>query len=188
MKKDAILPSYTRKPRASKLDPFAEEIQGWFEEEKITFTEAAQRLKTRGCSTSIDNLGRWWRRRRSNALEEQLLDQIEFAGDQCRKLDRAFRKSPAPVIDTLLKVHRVLVLKLNNQANADPKLIALASSAFKPLFEWTRIDMKREELEDAKLERRNEADLKRASEQRDATREGLRPETLEQIEKELKLL
>jgi hypothetical protein len=188
MKRPPNLPSYTRKPRPSKLDPFADEIQGWFEEEKIPFTEAVQRLKTRGCSTSLDNLGRWWRKRRSNALEEQLLDQIEFAGDQCLKLDRAFRKSPAPVIDILLKVHRVLILKLNNQANVDPKLMALASSAFKPLFEWARIDLKREEFEDAKLERRNETELKRAAEQRDATRDGLRPETLEQIEKELRLL
>ena len=114
MNRPPNLPSYTRKPRPSKLDPFAEEIQGWFEEEKIPFPEAVQRLKTRGCSTSLDNLGRWWRKRRSNALEEQLLDQIEFAGDQCLKLDRAFRKSPAPVIDILLKVHRVLILKLNN--------------------------------------------------------------------------
>ena len=188
MKKGSHQPCYTRKPRGSKLDPFAEEIQVWFEEEMITMPEAARRLKARGCSTSIDNLGKWWRKRRSQALEEQLLEQIEFAGDQCRKLDRAFRKSPAPVIDTLLKVHRVLILKLNNQANADPKLMDLASSAFKPLFEWARIDLKKEELEDAKLERRNEADLKRAAEQRNATREGLSPETLEQIEKELKLL
>ena len=98
MKKGTHNLCYMRKPKASKLDPFAEEIQGWFEEEKIPFTEAAQRLKARGCSTSIDNLSKWWRKRRSQALEEQLLDQIEFAGDQCLKLDRAFRKSPAPVI------------------------------------------------------------------------------------------
>ena len=188
MKKGTHHPCYTRKPKPSRLDPFADEIQEWIEEENVTFAEAVRRLKTRGCSISVGNLSKWWHKRRNQALEEQLLDQIESAGDQCRKLDRAFRKSPAPVIDTLLKVHRVLLLKLNNQANVDPKLIDLASSAFKPLFEWARIDMKKEELEDAKLERRNEADLKRAAEQRNATREGLRPETLEQIEKELKLL
>jgi hypothetical protein len=177
-----------RKPRRSKLDPFADEIMVWFEQDKLPMKDAILRLKERGCDVSEDALAIWWKKRRHELLEEQLLNQIESAGDECARLENAFREHPAPAIDTLLKVYRVLVLKLNNQANASPALLQLAANLLKPLLEWSWLDLKKEENADAKLERRNELELKKAAEQRDASRDGLKPETLAQIERELKLL
>jgi hypothetical protein len=177
-----------RKPRRSKLDPYAEEIREWFEEEKVTFPEAIERLKKLGCEVSYDALWIWWKKRRHALYEELLLEQIERAGDECARIESAFSKNPAPAVDTLLKVYKVLVLKLNNEANVSKELLQLAANLLKPLLEMKWMELKKEENEDAKLERRNEMDLRRAAEQRDASREGLRPETLEQIEKELKLL
>jgi hypothetical protein len=171
------------KERRSMFDRFKDELTVWFEDEKITMEEAKDRLAKLGCPCNTGSLYGWWRKQRAKALRETMLEQISQAAEQCAAVEAAFDKNPPPAVVTLINLHRVLVLKLSNEANGlTPAMVHLATSALRPLLDWQQLEDKRRELE---LEEKEE---KLAAEEKAATNEGgLRPETLEKIERELGL-
>lgn len=83
-------------------------------------------------------------------------------------------------LETLIKLHRVLVLKLSLEADARPELLKLAKDLMKPVLDWARLHEKRQDRALAEQERRDQA-------QRETEDRGLRPETLAKIERELNL-
>jgi len=68
-------------------------------------------------------------------LQEDLLNQLAAAAALCRKVEGQLAHNPPPSLDTLLKVHHLLVLKVQAEAEAasetNPKLLKLAADLIK---------------------------------------------------------
>jgi hypothetical protein len=161
----------------SRLETHAEQLEEWFAAEDVTEQEAQARLAKLGCRVSLTQLRQWRERRESRRLQEELLEQIAQGAKHCAELEKEFGQSPPPGIETLLKVYRVLVLKVSNEANGRPELLRLAAGLMRPVLEWAKMDEQRKERELAEQKRRDQG----------AGEGGLRPETLERIEREINL-
>jgi len=123
--------------------------------------------------------------------QERVLDQIAEAARLCHELREHFAAHPAPEMDTIVKLHRVLLLKLSAQTDLAPELLDLVKELIKPVMDWERLEEKRKERELAEKKYRDQVEAQRAA----AAREGEGPaagalttETLEKIEQELRLL
>ena len=179
------------KQRASKLDPHAERLEEWFGA-GVTLEEAQRRLRELGCVVSRSRLGDWWQGRMQARQQEALLRQIATGARQHQEVLSEFARHPAPELETIIALHRVLILKLSTQANTDPDLLDLIGRLMKPVLEHAKLVEKRRELELAEQKYRDQvaervkaiqAELGRARESG-----GVREETIEKIERELKLL
>jgi hypothetical protein len=118
-------------------------------------------------------------------LQEQLLAQIAYAASHCAEIERAFGDNPPPQTETLMNIYRVLILKLSGEAQVNPEQLKLAMSLLKPVLDWERFEDARKEREQAE---QKERESQTAARSREAGEDALRPETLEQIERELSLL
>lgn len=58
--------------------------------------------------------------------QERLLGQIVTGARQVREVENEFSKNPAPELETLIKLHRVLILQLSTQGNTEPEFLKLA--------------------------------------------------------------
>lgn len=132
------------KTRPSKLDAHAARLTEWFQE-GMTIKAAQAQLKLDGCSVSTGRLSEWWDARQSSMQEEQLLRQIATGANQCREVEKAFGENPAPELQTIIKLQRVLILKISTQANANPELIELVARLTKPAMEFAKLVEKRRE-------------------------------------------
>ena len=135
------------KKQPSKLDQFAERLDEWFGVEKKTIAEVQKQLKLDGCSVSSGRLSQWWAARQSEVMREKLLAQITSGAHACKEVESLFAKNPAPELETLIKLHRVLVMKLSTEGNVNPELLELVGSLMKPVMEFAKLDVKRDEVE-----------------------------------------
>lgn len=110
--------------------------------------------------------------------------QITHGGRLCAEVERVLSQNPAPELETLIKLYRVLILKFSLEANVSPGLFQLVCNLMKPVMEWARLEEKRKERELAEQKYRDSVDTKKAIHAEGA---ALTPETLQQIERELKL-
>lgn len=131
------------KPRQNKLDRYAEQLDGWLGVENITLDQAVEKLRDLGCSSSRSAVGAWWDRRRSAQMQERLLGQIASGSQQCREVEAALNRSGAPELETLIKLHRVLILKLSTEANVNPEMIELVGGMMKPVMEFAKLEAKK---------------------------------------------
>jgi hypothetical protein len=124
--------------------------------------------------------------------EEALLAQIASGARQCKEVEKQFAENPAPALETIIKLQRVLIMKLSVQANADPALIELVAKLTKPTMEFAKLQEKRREMELAEAKYRDQvARSKREMESEISKAKaggGITAETIEKIERELKLL
>jgi len=155
---------YLRKATKSKLDPFADQLEEWFEVEKRSARDAQQLLEQRGCKVSHTTVLDWWRRRQMKKLQDQLLCDIAESAQECSDLEAHFAKNPAPAIDILIKLHRVAALRLNKQGQTDPDLLRLMTILMKPVLDWARLEEQRKVRESADGKGQAANDLKGASE------------------------
>jgi len=90
-------------------------------------------------------------------------------------------------VETLIKLFRVLILKFSVEANAAPGLLKLVNDLMKPVLDWARLEEKRKEREFAEHKyAAQKTDSEKAT--KDASgQNALSQETLEKIERELKL-
>src|SRR5215472_11172955 len=68
-------------------------------------------------------------------LTEKFLARIAEAGTLCSRIERQLSQTPAPGAKTLIKLHRLLVLKALVQPDEDHKLAKLASDLIKPVLD-----------------------------------------------------
>lgn len=120
--------------------------------------------------------------------QESLLARIARGAVLCRQLEAQLRQHPAPEVETIIKLYRVLLLKLSVEVQETPDLRHLVATLVKPVMDWARIEEKRQDREWLREKHRD------AVAGRDAARGGrtrheaaLSAETLEKIERELKL-
>jgi len=119
---------------------------------------------------------------------EQLLEQIRVGAEQCAEVERQLARHPAPELETLIKLHRVLVLKFSLEAETAPELLKLVKDLMKPVMDWAELQEKGKQRELAEQRHREQmAARKAAPGGSNAGGEALKPETLEQIERELNL-
>ena len=130
------------KAKVSKLDPYAERLQEWFLGGK-TLVEAQGLLGADGCSVSLGRLSEWWSSRQSWIQGEQLIQQITSGANQCREVEAAFGAHPAPELETVIKLHRVLAMQFATRANVDPKMMEQAERATKMVLEFAKLLEKR---------------------------------------------
>lgn len=174
-----------RAPR-SRLTPHAEQIAEWLEVEGLTLAGARERLAKAGCVVSAGWLREWWGKEQTRRVQARILDQIASAAGHSAAIESEFSRNPAPAIETLIRLHQVLLLKLSSQAEGAPELIALVARLMKPALEWVRIEERRKDraLRERKYEEERSAG--NPGDQRGPAG-ALKPATVEKIEQELTL-
>lgn len=130
------------KAKKSKLDQFAERLDGWFGVDKKTIAEVQEQLKLDGCAVSSGRLSEWWKERQLEILNENLLKQITSGARQVKEVEAELRKNPAPQTDTLISLVRVLIMKFSTQANATPEMSEIVFNMLKPVIKWHELQVK----------------------------------------------
>ena len=140
------------KQAKSVLDRYAEQLLEMDAAGK-TLAEMLAWLKEEACTVSLSTISRWLESARSSAAQERILNLVATGSAQCTELDKAFAKNPAPELDMLIKLFKVLILKLTTQGQADTKLLQLADQLSRTAIEFingqTKAAFKRVELEQA---------------------------------------
>jgi phosphoribosylanthranilate isomerase len=181
------------KERSSKLDKFETDLLG-FDDARHTLERMQGWLRGRGVEVSLGRLSVYLEAARQRKLQARLLTRITSGARQCAQVEKKFGQNPAPEIETLIKLHRVLILQLSTQATADPSMIRQADQMMRTVMEYvsgrTKADLERQKLSLAErrvklLEQKAAAfDKVKAA----AAGGGVTAQTLEKIERELKLL
>ena len=123
---------------------------------------------------------------------ERLLEQINAAARHCHQVEQQFGNNPPPELETLIKVHRVIVLQLSAQKEFKAETVRQITALMKPVMDWARLQeqVKARELAEAKY--RDQVEAQKAALEREINAAkiegGLSPETLENIERELNLM
>ncbi len=122
-------------------------------------------------------------------LQESLLTRIAQGATLCRELEAQLHQNPAPELETIIKLYRVLLLKLSAEIQAVPDLRHLVSTLMKPVMDWARLEEKRKDREWIEQQARESAVARQAKRngENGHTEHALNSETLKKIERELKL-
>lgn len=180
------------KSRPSKLDAYAEQLDGWLCSqaeggEGITLRAAVERLAELKCAVSISGVSKWWTNRQAQLNEAAFLERLRTGAETTRRVRAALVKDPPPALQELIAIHRKLVFDLATDRTADPKLLELANSLTKSVLEFAKLE---ERSRQTTLGERRVQLLEKKAEQADAT-EGviddvnLSPDEREQRIKEI---
>lgn len=183
------------KSRPNKLDPYAERLDEWAAEGK-TLQQMRDQLALDGCMVALSSLSEFLSRRRQSRMEAELFSTIATGGRMIKQLDSAFSANPAPQMEQLIQISKTLVMSLQVKGATDPDLLKLADSMLQTVLTYmsgqTKAELERRKLElseskyrdqVAERDRRIQAEIDKAK----AAPGGLTTETLEKIERELKL-
>lgn len=121
--------------------------------------------------------------------QQIILDQISSGAALCAEIERQLGDQPAPGLETLIKLYRVIILKLSVEANTAPELWKLVNDLMKPVIDWARLEEKRKGREFVEQKHHDQVAQIAAENARGAAKgeKALTPETLQKIEHELKL-
>jgi hypothetical protein len=108
-----------------------------------------------------------------------LLEQLAQAATLCEEVQRQLGLGQGPALETILKLHRVLVLKFSLEAEGAPEKLKLVAALMKPILDYARLEEK------AKAREQQAREAARANPGQEAP--ALTPATLERIERELNL-
>jgi DNA-binding phage protein len=136
----------SNKRRPSRLDQYAAPLAD-MEVAGKTLAEMQAWLKDEGCAITLSALSSWLSRERDRRQQARLLDQIASGAQQVREVEKQFSKNPAPELDTLIKLQRVILLSLSTQAGTDPSTLELIGNSFRAVMDSEKLKLKRQELE-----------------------------------------
>jgi hypothetical protein len=149
-------------------------------------------LAKKGCQVHPSWLGRWWRARRNRSHAEELLDVIHRSAHQCLRLEKAFADGRTPDLELLIQIHRVLLLNLSADASVEPAILDRLTRVMKTILSWACLHEKRRIRELNEQKYRDQVAAQKAAIERElnAAKDsgGISPQTLERVERELKLL
>ena len=123
------------------------------------------------------------KRRRAARLQKMMLRLITEGARQTDELERQLASHPPPELETLLKLHRVLILQLTLKAVDGSGRLRVAQELMRPLLQWAQIEEKRR----AREERARAADPSRKLTLEEERRQALENETLNLCEQQLRL-
>lgn len=138
------------KSKKSKLDQFASVLSD-MEAEKKTLADMIAWLKAEGCTVSLSTLSDYLSARRSERQRAQMLSQIASGARQHQEVKSAFARNPAPEIETLVKLHQVLIMQLSTQSLENPELVKLADQLTRTVMEFIS-GQTRAKIEERKLD------------------------------------
>jgi hypothetical protein len=145
---------------------------------------------------SVSGLWKWWDKRSraldAQASEERFLDRITRGAQTMRTIEESFRDNPDPHIEALLRNFRLIIAELTVQGDMSPEKLKLIPVLMGPVMDYAKLTEKRREIELAESKYRDHVAAQKAALERELgaakVAGGLTPETLEKIERELKLL
>ncbi len=128
------------KRKQSKLTDHTGQLDEWFGEEGLTLAAVRERLAQASCSVSLARLSEWrvnrdWERRRA-----QLLNQIAAGARHCGQLEEQFGKNPPRELETLIRLHRVIILQLSAQMNSNPDAFRWVTTVMKTMMDDVKRD------------------------------------------------
>ena len=137
------------KLRASKLDQYAATLAD-MDAEKKTLSEICEWLAGEGCKASPSSVSVYLERLRSERRQAALLAKITSGARQAEEVEKQFAKNPAPALETIIKLHRVLALQLATQSEDNPELMDAANTLTKTVMDYvsgqTKANHKEREL------------------------------------------
>ena len=137
------------KKRPSKLDQYAVPLAE-MEAAGKTLAEMQSWLKAEGCTVALSGISSFLSQQRSQRQQQSLLQTIASGARQCAAVEKQFSRNPAPELETLIKLQRVILLNLSTQANTTPETLDLIGNSFKAVFNLEKLKLQRDELELAK--------------------------------------
>lgn len=182
----------------SKLTPYAPTLLDLKLAGK-TLEELRAWLKGEGVTVALSTLADFVSQLLSQRERDQLLDRITSGASQVREVEERFKDNPAPELETVIKIYRVLILQLSTSGQTDPELLKLANRLTQTIMDFISGQTKAR-LEEQKLaiaDRRTKLLEKKADAYDRAqaalteaknSKGGITPETLTRIERELNLL
>lgn len=114
-----------KKQRASRLDPYAHELFK-MEAKNLTLLQMMRWLAKRGVKISDTALSLFLRKHRRMRADERFADLLRSSAQECRAAEKVLDHNPAPSVETLVKLFRVLILKLVKDGSLEPKYLKLA--------------------------------------------------------------
>jgi hypothetical protein len=129
----------------SKLDRYAEALAE-MERDTKTLKEMQAWLADEGVAVDQSTISRFLESQRQLLLQEKLLGQIASGAKQCQEVEKEFGEHPAPELETLIKLQRVILLNLSTQANANPEMLELIGNSFKAVLTAEKLKLQREVL------------------------------------------
>ena len=133
------------KRRPNKLDQYAAPLAE-MELAGKTLAQMQAWLKEDGVSASMGGLSTFLAQLRDTRLQDKLLAQIASGARQCRDVEKEFGEHPAPALETLIKLQRVILLNLSTQANANPAMLDLIGNSFKAVLTAEKLKLQRDSL------------------------------------------
>lgn len=137
------------KSRPSKLDQFAAQLAD-MDTEKKTLAQMCEWLAAEGCKVSVSRVSDYLERLRSSRREAAILSQITNGARQSAEVEAQFNKNPAPQLDTIIKLHRVMIMQLATKSVDNPELIEVANTMTKTVMDFvsaqTKADIEKQKL------------------------------------------
>ncbi|MEN6533043.1 MAG: hypothetical protein ABFD89_05230 [Bryobacteraceae bacterium] len=137
------------KARPNKLDPFAARLDEW-EREGKTLAQMQAGLLEDGCRVALSSISDYLAHRRQERAEQEMFALIASGAQMNRKLDTAFEQNPAPQVERLIEISKSLVMSLQVNGKANPKLLQLANNTLAMVLEYvsgkTKAEISREKL------------------------------------------
>jgi len=173
-----------RKQKKSKLDPYSAELERWFAD-NLTLDDARARLQNLySLSVSPSLLSDWWEKRQQQRLQDRVLEKIATGAQAVKRVEKQFAKDAPPEVETLIKLHRVLIMQLSLQATANPELLKVATKAMTPVMTYLKVQ---EQRADRHLEERRVAILEQKARQAEEAEVTISDKALSPEEKQHRL-
>lgn len=132
-----------------------------------TFKELHEWVVAEGVSSAQSTVADFVSQLLSKREREQLLNRITSGASQVREVEERFKANPAPELETLVKLHRVLILQLSTAGNTDPELLKLSdqltNTVAQILSAQTKAHFKEREVS---LAERKEIEAKKSDQER----------------------
>lgn len=123
------------KARPNKLDPFAARIDEW-EREGKTLAQMQVALVDDGCRVALSSLSEFLARKRQEQAEREMFSLIASGGKLNQELEAAFQANPAPEVERLIDLSKTLIMSLQVNGRANPKLLNLANSMQQTVLDY----------------------------------------------------
>src|SRR5262249_59813732 len=96
----------------------------------------------------------------ASEIHEPLLNQIARGAALCREVERQLGENPGPELETIIKLHRMMILNLSAQAQQEPDLLRHVHALTKSVIDWAQLEEKRKARELAEQKYRDELEAR----------------------------
>lgn len=151
------------KQKSSKLDAHAERLTEWFTPadqggKGLTLDQAREQLALDGVSVSCSRLSDWWSDRQGEMLQAQVLANIRSGARDHREVMAAFEKNPAPGMEAIINLHRLVAYQLASKGASDPAMLELSTKFTKTILDFGKLQEQRAARELAERKYRDQAE------------------------------